>query len=229
MAGGGWGGDRRGAADWHACPSLFFLLGQRRQAGARPVRHRQSAGDGGWVRNRAREGAASFAAGARAADAAHFLTTLHSLLWKQQLVGADPSTLLIVASPFERTVETATLAGAAVGVAPGDDRFSTEPDLRERDFGEYELKSHDLYEQVWAGDAQSTAWAAPGGGESVADVSRRAAAVFARLETRHKGRNILLVAHGDTLSIATATALGAGLGDHRSFAQETGELRRLVA
>ena len=126
-------------------------------------------------------------------------------------------------------METATLAGAAVGVAPGDDRFSTEPDLRERDFGEYELKSHDLYEQVWAGDAQSTAWAAPGGGESVADVSRRAAAVFARLETHHKGRNILLVAHGDTLSIATATALGAGLGDHRSFAQETGELRRLVA
>lgn len=133
-----------------------------------------------------------------------------------------------MASPFARTVETATLAGAAVGVAPGDARFETDADLRERDFGEYELQSHDLYEKVWAGDAESTAWAAPGGGESVADVSRRAAGVFARLEKQHSDRNILLVAHGDTLSIATATALGAGLGDHRSFAQDTGELRRLA-
>lgn len=154
----------------------------------------------------------------------------HSLLWQQQLGDAvDPASLLIVTSPFARTLETATLAGAGVGVAPDDAaRFTTDAALRERDFGEYELQSHDLYERVWEGDAQSTAWAAPGGGESVDDVSARVAALFARLEAAHAGRNILLVAHGDTLSIATATAVGGGLAGHRAHAQETGELRRLV-
>ena len=154
----------------------------------------------------------------------------HSLLWKQQLgPTVDPATLLIVASPFARTLETARLAGAGVGVSPDDaSRFTIDPFLRERDFGEYELQSHTLYEAVWEGDAQSTEWAAPGGGESVDDVSARCAALFSRLEATHSGRNILLVAHGDTLSIATATAVGGGLGGHREWAQETGELRRLV-
>lgn len=160
----------------------------------------------------------------------NFFFPTHSLLWKQQLgPDVDPATLFIVASPFSRTLETATLAGEGVGVSPDDTaRFTTDLALRERDFGEYELQSHDLYERVWDGDAQSTAWAAPGGGESVNDVSARIAALFTRLEADHAGRNILLVAHGDTLSIATATAHGGGLEGHRSHAQETGELRRLV-
>ena len=153
-----------------------------------------------------------------------------SLLWKQQLgPTVDPATLLIVTSPFARTLETATLAGAGVGMSPDDSaRFTVEPALRERDFGDYELQSHTLYESVWEGDAQRTGWAAPGGGESVDDVSARCASLFSLLEATHTGRNILLVAHGDTLSIATATAVGGGVGGHREWAQETGELRRLV-
>lgn len=151
-----------------------------------------------------------------------------SLLWKQQLGAAPPSSLLIVASPFARTLETAAAAGAAVGVATDDPRFTVDAALRERNFGDYELASHDLYADVWAGDATSTSWAPPGeGGESVDDVSARAAALFEKLEATHAGKNVLLVAHGDTLSIATATAKGGPLGGHRGYAQETGELRRL--
>lgn len=64
-------------------------------------------------------------------------------------------------------------------------------------------------------------------GESVVDVAARLRELFSRLEASNEGKNILLVAHGDTLSIATAVAKGGGLGRHREFAQETGELRKL--
>ena len=157
------------------------------------------------------------------------------LEWASQLgPSPDPSSLLIVASPFARTLETATLAGAAVGIKPDDasGRFTTAEELVERHFGDFELQDHAHYATVWEEDARDLDWRPPGGGESVRDVAARAAALFARLEAElgppnpHPTR-VLLVAHGDTLSIATAVAKGADLGQHRAHAQETGELRRL--
>jgi broad specificity phosphatase PhoE len=137
-----------------------------------------------------------------------------------------------VASPFARTLETATLAGEAVGIAPGDARFATAEELVERHFGDFELQDHAHYKTVWEEDARDLAWCPPGGGESVRDVAARAAALFSRLEAElgrpnpHPKR-VLIVAHGDTLSIATAVAKGADLGRHRDHAQETGQLVRL--
>ena len=190
----------------------------------------------------------------------------NSLRWKRELgETVDPSTLLVVASPFSRTLETATLASAAVGIkgfenvgdqekasggaaaAAAEPRFSADEALRERHFGGFELQSHDHYKTVWVEDARDVNWRAPakkkgsgdddeegggddGGGEegeSVVDVAARLRDLFARLEAAHSGKNILLVAHGDTLSIATAVARGGGLGKHREHAQDTGELRKL--
>lgn len=186
----------------------------------------------------------------------------NSLRWKSELGEAvDPSTLLVVASPFSRTLETATLASAAVGIKGFENvsdaatsvepRFSADEALRERHFGGFELESHDHYKTVWVEDARDVNWRAPaakkekksegdgkeeangdgdGGreeGESVVDVAARLRDLFARLEAAHSGKNVLLVAHGDTLSIATAVARGGGLGRHREHAQETGELRKL--
>ena len=180
-----------------------------------------------------------------------------SLRWKRELgESVDPSTLLVVASPFARTLETATLASAAVGIkgfenvddenANVEPRFSADEALRERHFGGFELQSHDHYKTVWVEDARDVNWRAPaktrsgetkeggdGGeeeqeeGESVVDGAARLRGLFARLEAAHSGKNILLVAHGDTLSIATAVARGGGLGRHREHAQDTGELRKL--
>ena len=162
------------------------------------------------------------------------------LEWARQ-VGPhpDPASLRIVASPFARTLETATLAGAAVGIAPGDGtgRFATAEELVERHFGGFELQDHAHYATVWEEDARDLDWHPPGGGESVRDVAVRAAALFERLEAElgpvaagsgEGPKRVLLVAHGDTLSIATAVAKGADLAQHRAHAQETGELRRLV-
>lgn len=53
------------------------------------------------------------------------------------------------------------------------------------------------------------------GGESVEDVAARTAGLVERLEARHSGRHVVLVSHGDALSILAAALLGTGLGGHR--------------
>ena len=66
-----------------------------------------------------------------------------------------------------------------------------------------------------------------GGGESAEDVALRLNRLFQRLEGQHQGRDILLVSHGDTLSILWASMTGLPLQQHRCHGQQTGELRQL--
>ncbi len=58
-------------------------------------------------------------------------------------------------------------------------------------------------------------------------VSERVKSLFSTLEAAHKGRTILLVSHGDTLSILWATVKGLPLKEHRTHGLRTGELRLL--
>jgi len=53
------------------------------------------------------------------------------------------------------------------------------------------------------------------GGESVDDVAARTLGLLQRLEAQHAGQHIVLVSHGDALSILAAAALGTPLGQHR--------------
>lgn len=76
---------------------------------------------------------------------------------EQQPGGWRPEALLLLVSPFSRTVQTALGAGAALGVGEGDPRLRLEPALRERCFGAHELTSCSNYDLVWADDAKSTA------------------------------------------------------------------------
>lgn len=66
-----------------------------------------------------------------------------------------------------------------------------------------------------------------GEGESAGDVSARVLQLFKRLEEKHEGQTILLVSHGDVLSILWATMHGLPLQEHRNYALQTGELRAL--
>ena len=59
------------------------------------------------------------------------------------------------------------------------------------------------------------------------DVAGRLVSLIQQIESKHAGQTILLVAHGDTLSILWALVTGQPLESHRSIALQTGELRQL--
>jgi len=141
--------------------------------------------------------------------------------------GLSRESLRIYSSPFSRTMETAELVAAEVGVPAGS--ITEVPDLRERYFGTaLELQSHDLYKTVWEVDEKNVSIGPAGGGESVQAVSQRLSQVMTRLEEEHSGQAILLVAHGDTLSILTATIKSDNLSEHRKWGLQTAELADLV-
>jgi broad specificity phosphatase PhoE len=148
--------------------------------------------------------------------------------------GIDPSLLAIYTSPFSRTLQTAALVGSHLGVEPSDPlRFFVSEALRERDFGEYEGSSTVNYAKVWAEDALGTHRRPPGGGESVDDVAARLQRFVERIEDafghqhqhqRHEANergetsqkmDIVLVSHGDALSILAAVLSGSDLRKHR--------------
>ena len=46
-------------------------------------------------------------------------------------------------------------------------------------------------------------------------MAARTAGLVLRLEAQHSGRHVVLVSHGDALSILAAALLGTPLGEHR--------------
>ncbi|KAI8475590.1 MAG: phosphoglycerate mutase [Monoraphidium minutum] len=140
--------------------------------------------------------------------------------------GLGPERVVVYASPFSRALETARLAAGAAGVDAG--AIQVAPELRERFFGAaLELESHDNYCPAWAADEKDPSSRPGGDGESVAGVAARILGLLQELEARHEGCAILLVSHGDTLSITQAAAGGTDLRGHRGFGMGTAELRRL--
>jgi broad specificity phosphatase PhoE len=119
-------------------------------------------------------------------------------------VGPD-LTVRLVTSDLVRAVETARIIGDRLGVAP-------EPDarLREQHLGHLEGRS---YEHTWQ-EAERHDWTDPelpvAGGESVAAVRRRMAALLAELD---RAVPTVLVSHGDTIRSAVAHLLGHSMTD----------------
>ena len=71
---------------------------------------------------------------------------------------------------------------------------------------------------------------AGGGGESVEDVAQRLLAFVQRVEGEGQGgggRHVVLVSHGDALSILAAALLGTPLGQHREHGLGNGGILRL--
>jgi probable phosphoglycerate mutase len=122
----------------------------------------------------------------------------------------------VVASPLRRTRETAEMVAAALGLT-----VEYDDDLVELDFGDLEgltldeaRTKHPLATRRFMADV---AVAAPGG-ESVADVSARAARARARILDRYAGKTVLVVSHVTPIKLLLAAALQAGDGVvHRVF------------
>jgi probable phosphoglycerate mutase len=113
---------------------------------------------------------------------------------------------LVLVSPLTRARDTAALAGFPDA--------EVDPDLREWDYGAYEGRTTaQIREEVpdW------TVWSHPcPGGESAGEVAARLARVVARAEAA--AGDVLLVAHGHSLRVLTAVALGLAPAEGRRFA-----------
>jgi probable phosphoglycerate mutase len=111
----------------------------------------------------------------------------------------------IVASPLQRTVQTAEAVAAVTGLA-----VATDDGFRETDFGAWEGLTFAAVRERWP--AEMTAWladpaVAPPGGESFADVSERVTAALARLLAARAGQRVLLVSHVTPIKTLVTAAL----------------------
>ncbi|CAK8539056.1 unnamed protein product [Lathyrus sativus] len=153
-------------------------------------------------------------------------------------------------SPFSRTSHTANVVATELNIPFDGSQCKVFDDLRERYFGpSIELLSHDKYAEIWELDAKDP-FVGPEGGESVKDVAGRLARTMAVIESEFQGCAILVVSHGDPLQILQTVLHGANkhkeltsddlasilaavqvapiLSQHRQYALNTGELRRVI-
>lgn len=135
--------------------------------------------------------------------------------------GLPPDTV-ICSSDFARARETAQIVRACLG-AP---EVTVAEQLRERCFGAFDGTPVANYHLVWAADEAGAGQAA--GVEPAGAVLERATGLVAGLERRYRGRDILLVSHGDTLQILQAGFARMDPAAHRRLPHlATAEIRRL--
>ncbi len=111
----------------------------------------------------------------------------------------------IVASPLQRTVQTAEQVAGVTGLP-----VVTEDGFRETDFGDWEGLTFAEVRERWP--SEMTAWladpqVAPPGGESFAEVSERVTAALQRVLAGRTGQRILIVSHVTPIKTLVAAAL----------------------
>lgn len=107
----------------------------------------------------------------------------------------------IVSSPLGRAMRTAEAIAAAVGI----DEIETDPDLRERSYGEAEGLTAEEREAKWTGPT----WP---GLEAWDTVAGRAMAALDRIANRHTGQRVLVVCHGGLINAVLTTVSNGEYG-----------------
>ncbi len=114
-----------------------------------------------------------------------------------------------VVTGLRRTRQTAEAVLRARGGTPPE--LAVEPALAEQNFGDWQGQTH---ETVFAElGRRHTFWLAPAAtrppnGESFADLAARSTEAIMRLQEAHRGRDVIVVAHGGTIRAAVGLALG---------------------
>ncbi len=128
----------------------------------------------------------------------------------------------ILASDYLRAMETAAVIGERLGLP-----VTEEPALRERNFGDARGQ---LYADV--GEQTLALWRDPryriGGGESWADVYERVEAFFERLKRTAPARELVLVTHGGTMSVALSYLEGKPIDEFQILPLENCALRSIA-
>jgi broad specificity phosphatase PhoE len=120
----------------------------------------------------------------------------------QRLAGEDIAA--VYSSDLSRSVATAEAIARPHGL-----EVVMDPDLREVDQGEWTGLHVDEIARRWPdrwGDARHHS--ARPGGESPAQVRRRALAALSRIVERHPGASVVVVSHGGTIRWISAEVLG---------------------
>lgn len=120
-------------------------------------------------------------------------------------LAADGPFSALYTSDLARTMETATMIGARLGLAPIADRR-----LRELDTGDWKGSAYTDVEERFPGHRDR--WIAGGGverlpgaaGESTTDVIGRMSTAFDDLLARHPGERLIAVSHGWALALLLA-------------------------
>eukprot|EP00736_Rhodelphis_marinus_P006425 Rmarinus@m.26409 len=166
------------------------------------VRHGESEGNYAWQRSKA---------GDHSLYSGEFLTR-HSSLWRLTDVGirqaraagdwlknncSDIKFDRYYCSEYLRAMET-----AAVMDLP-DAKWFTEVQLRERDWGQYDLASQELRDSLFADEekrrARDSLFFAPAGGESLAHVCTRVDSVLNFLNLHCANMRVIMVCHGELM------------------------------
>jgi glucosyl-3-phosphoglycerate phosphatase len=131
---------------------------------------------------------------------------------------------IIFSSDFARAKETAEILR---DILEADEVILT-PKLRERFFGDWENKSNKHYQDVWDDDVKDPKHTS-NSVESTSDVLDRTTRLIADLESKHAGKKIVLVSHGDALQILQTAFENVSSGEHRSLSHlETAEIREIT-
>lgn len=136
----------------------------------------------------------------------------------------------IIASPFERTRQTAEIVQATLGLSP--DALIFDDRLGEISLGEMDGSSvHEYHSFLRANGGWCIA--RPEGGESWSDVKQRVGTFLYDIESKYVGKKILFIAHNSPLRMLGAVSSGATLGstefDHDEEGKQYGnaEVREL--
>ncbi len=106
---------------------------------------------------------------------------------------------VVLSSDFKRAMETAEILADVAEV----NRPKPVKSLRERFFGDYDMKEISAYKKIWESDNIDYRQKM-GGVESVAEVMMRSTRLIRMIERSYRGKNIFLVAHGDVGQVLEA-------------------------
>jgi probable phosphoglycerate mutase len=141
---------------------------------------------------------------------------------------ADEAISAIYASDLSRAFETARRIAA-----PHQLPVTSQKDLRERGFGQFQGMTYAEIEQAFPHEAgawrrRHPEWAAPGGGESLEALRLRVVGCVNRLAASHRGEQVVLVAHGGVMDMLYRVATGLDLQAPRSWLLGNAAINRLL-
>jgi probable phosphoglycerate mutase len=134
----------------------------------------------------------------------------------------------VYASDLSRAHTTASAIAQAMGQS-----VTAHPGLRERHFGAFQGRTFaeieaELPDEAWHWRKRTPEWTPPGGGESLIVLRERILKTVDELAARHRGQQIVMVAHGGVMDILYRAATRLDLQAPRTWQLTNTAVNRLL-